>query len=169
MTVNVPELNHNYFSLLRTPLAQLIKSQPQAVLEVGCGSGRLLAYCKQTLKSKLVVGIELNEQAAAVATARPEIDAIFVGDIERSQFPIEEESMDLLVASHVLEHMADPWSVLHKISQWVRPGGQIVIGLPNARHVNLTVPLLLKGHMQYVDSGILDRTHLRFFTRSSMI
>jgi 2-polyprenyl-3-methyl-5-hydroxy-6-metoxy-1,4-benzoquinol methylase len=162
-------VNHNYFSFLRPGLISMIKGNPNSVLEIGCGTGLLLSYCKKTLGSDKVVGIELNEEAASIAMNRPEVDTVLIGDIEQIQTSIQEKSFDCLIASHVLEHLSDPWTSLQNLSRYVRPGGQILIGLPNARHVNLTIPLLLQGRLQYTESGILDRTHLRFFTRNSMI
>jgi ubiquinone/menaquinone biosynthesis C-methylase UbiE len=163
------QISHNYFSFLRPDLIKMIKGNPDSVLEIGCGTGLVLSHCKKVLGSHKVVGIELNEEAASIAMGRAEIDAVFVGNIEQIQISMQEESFDCLIASHVLEHLADPWKALQNLSRYVRPGGQILIGLPNARHVNLTAPLLLRGQLQYSDSGILDRTHLRFFTKSSMV
>lgn len=162
-------LNRDYFNFSRPGLVQMIKGSPQSVLEIGCATGLVLSYCKKVLGSQKVVGVELNEEAASIAMARSEIDTVIVGDIEQIQTCLQEESFDCLIASHVLEHLADPWVAVQNLSRYVRPGGQILIGLPNARHVNLTIPLLLQGHFQYTSAGILDRTHLRFFTRDSMI
>jgi SAM-dependent methyltransferase len=166
---NKKELNNDYYSYFRAPLTAMIRGKPRSVLELGCGSGLTLAYCKQAFDCQQVVGIELDEAAGVVASTRPEIDKVLQGNIENNTFDLAPDSFDLLIASHVLEHMSDPWKVLAQFIRWARKDAQILIALPNARHLSLTLPLLLKGNFDYEASGIRDRTHLRFFTRSSML
>ena len=76
-------------------------------------------------------------------------------------------SFDCVSFNHVLEHMVDPWQALRATKERLAPGGVIVGELPNVRHLPFLVDLALRGRFDYVDSGLLDRTHLRFFTRSS--
>lgn len=74
---------------------------------------------------------------------------------------------DLLIFSHVLEHFAEPEAVLRQALAWLRPGGRVLVALPNVRHVSVLWDLLLRDDFRYQASGILDRTHLRFYTRTS--
>src|SRR5204863_1150032 len=71
--------------------------------------------------------------------------------------------VDCLVCGDVLEHMADPWGVLARLSRWVRDGGQVLACIPNVQHYSVLVDLL-RGRWEYREEGLLDRTHLRFFT-----
>jgi 2-polyprenyl-3-methyl-5-hydroxy-6-metoxy-1,4-benzoquinol methylase len=74
----------------------------------------------------------------------------------------------LILILDVLEHLVDPWTILHRIqNDYLKLGGKIIISLPNARHFTYVVPLLVKGELKYQERGILDKTHLRFFTRKS--
>ena len=77
------------------------------------------------------------------------------------------ERFDLVVLADVLEHLPDPWDALATCRQMLAPGGTVLLSVPNVSHYTVAWPLLL-GRWQYVDSGLLDRTHLRFFTPSSL-
>jgi len=114
------------------------------------------------------VGIEYSPEAAALAEARG-VGRIIVGDIERLELDLEPCSFDLLIAGHVLEHLSDPWKVLKRLRGYLRPGGQFVGALPNVRHHSIVLPLVLKGKWQYEQSGVMDWTHLRFFSRGTAL
>ncbi len=75
----------------------------------------------------------------------------------------------MILALDVLEHLVDPWTVVAKLDRLLRPGGVLVASIPNVRHHSVVVPLLFKGGWRYLPMGPLDRTHLRFFTRSTAI
>ena len=77
--------------------------------------------------------------------------------------------IDLILALDVLEHLVDPWSVVRKLDRVLRPGGALIASIPNVRHHSVLVPLLFRGRWRYMPMGPLDRTHLRFFTRSTAI
>jgi hypothetical protein len=68
-----------------------------------------------------------------------------------------------------LEHLVDPWAVVRKLDGLLRPGGILIASIPNVRHVKVLAPLVLRGRWDYTNSGLLDRTHLRFFVRGSAI
>lgn len=159
--------NGEYYSQLRIPLLSLIKGTPKHVLEVGCAGGQTLAYLKDR-GAEFAVGIECSPDVADIARKRG-VDQVIVGDIESLDLGFPEESFDLIVAGHVLEHLADPWKVLRKLRTLLRTGGQIVGALPNVRHHSVVLPLLVSGTWQYEESGIMDWTHLRFFTKQSLL
>jgi hypothetical protein len=79
------------------------------------------------------------------------------------------EPFDCIVFNDVLEHMIDPWSVLATTRSLLSARGVVVASIPNIRHVSVLLPLLVRGRWSYMEWGVLDRTHLRFFTRRSMI
>jgi 2-polyprenyl-3-methyl-5-hydroxy-6-metoxy-1,4-benzoquinol methylase len=111
-----------------------------------------------------VVGIEMDPVTAADAAVR--LDDVIVGrypdDIPAGQ------TFDCVVFNDVLEHMDNPWSALEATIEHLAPGGAVVASIPNVRNVEVVYPLLTRGTWRYRDQGLLDRTHLRFFTKSSM-
>jgi SAM-dependent methyltransferase len=156
-----------YYSSLRMRLLEMARNQPKKVLEIGCASGHSLAYFKQQ-GSEFVAGVEIFPEVAEIARARTDIDDVIVGNIEEIELNYPEGYFDMIVASHVLEHVTDPWVVLEKIIKYLKPGGQLIGSLPNVRYVGVTLPLLFMGSWKYKDAGILDITHYRFFTLSTV-
>jgi O-antigen biosynthesis protein len=149
-------------------LLGLIEGTPKRVLEIGCGHGQALLFAKHQRSAEFVVGVELVPEVAAVAKQNPEIDAVLVGDIESLQLDFPDGYFDLIIASHVLEHVKDPWSVAHRLGRLLSPEGQFVGSLPNIRNFGVSLPLLLLGRFRYTQEGILDWTHTKFFTKSTI-
>jgi SAM-dependent methyltransferase len=156
-----------YFQELRRPMLSLVRGTPQRVLEIGCASGQTLEFMHR-LGAEYTVGIEYSPQAAAQAKTREGVNRVLVGDVERMYLDLELASFDLLIAGHVLEHLADPWRALRRLRTFLRPGGQLVAGLPNVRNQGVLLPLLFRGKWEYEPSGIMDWTHLRFFSRQTI-
>jgi len=77
-------------------------------------------------------------------------------------------TFDCIVFNDVLEHMAEPWDALRATRDWLAAGGTVVASIPNVRHYRVIVPLVVRDQWTYADAGILDRTHLRFFTRRTV-
>jgi SAM-dependent methyltransferase len=150
------------------PLLELIKSEPKKVLEIGCATGQTLQYVK-SIGAELAVGVEIFPDVAEVANSHAEVDRIIVGNIEELELDYPEDYFDLIIAGFVIEHVADPWSVMKKIHCYLRPGGQLVGSLPNVRHFSVLTPLIFQGKWEYQDEGIMDWTHLRFFTKSTIL
>lgn len=158
-----------YYGTARTALLDLLPghAEPRSVLEIGCGSGANLAELKRRYPACTTTGIELDERAAAVARRREGIDELIQADIAGVTLP--EAGFDLIVLSHVLEHFADPEQVLARCRRGLREGGQVLVALPNLRHALVVGALVFRGEFRYEEAGILDRTHLRFFTRRSAL
>ncbi len=151
--------------------ASLVKHglHPKRVLEIGCAAGATGKRLRELLQIERYVGVELSEQAAM--KAREHLDQVFVADIEGTDLTslgLRHGDFDLLLALDVLEHLYDPWSTLMLLTQYVRPGGYIVASVPNVQNIAV-VDDLLKGRWQYATAGILDATHLRFFTLESIL
>lgn len=111
-----------------------------------------------------MIGIEIDPTTAADAAAR--LDEVIVGRYP-DDLPVDAR-FDCIVFNDVLEHMADPWSALEATVVHLHPGGTVVASIPNVRNVEVVYPLVTRGTWRYHDQGLLDRTHLRFFTKSSM-
>jgi 2-polyprenyl-3-methyl-5-hydroxy-6-metoxy-1,4-benzoquinol methylase len=155
-----------YFNYTRKEIAPLIPQKVDRVLEIGCGAGKTLSWLKDHKGCTWTCGVEISpaaEQAGKI------LDEIYAGNIECVDLPIEKNSLDLILCLDVLEHTIDPWQVMKKLYEFLKPGGAIIVSLPNIRNKRVIIPLLFKGKFEYQEAGILDRTHLRFFVRDSAI
>jgi 2-polyprenyl-3-methyl-5-hydroxy-6-metoxy-1,4-benzoquinol methylase len=151
----------DYYSRgLRAEIVQMIPPGCKTVLDVGCGNGVLGEYLKKNGVER-VAGIEIAEKAARNASSV--LDEVLTGNIESMDLPFDHKSFDCVVCADVLEHLVDPWCVIGKLKKLVKPGGCIVASIPNIGF-HRVVRNLLKGQWRYEDAGVLDRTHLRFFT-----
>jgi methionine biosynthesis protein MetW len=138
------------------------------VLEVGCATGYLSEYLTSRLSCK-VVGVEKDSRAAEVARQR--CLSIVIGDIQVDDVmsrvgALAESGYDRILLIAVLEHLAEPEVVMTKLKPMLAPGGRVIITLPNIAHWTVRRDLLL-GRFEYQEYGVLDRTHLRFFTLDS--
>ena len=169
MSASIPEYaakNAEYFGNLRSDALSLLPATADCVLEVGCGTGRTLEFLRSSGRCRRTYGVELVPQIAAEASKR--VDQIFVGNIEELALPLEPASVNAILCLDVLEHMIDPWTTTRKLGALLCPGGVLLASIPNVQNYRVVLPLL-RGRWDYASEGLLDRTHLRFFTRSSAI
>jgi SAM-dependent methyltransferase len=160
-------LPDNYFTLERQDVIPLVRGRHGRILEIGCGEGSTSHALKSLGVAGWACGVELSAEAAEVARER--LDLVIEGNVERVDLPIESGSIDTVLALDVLEHLMDPWSTVARLTRFLRPGGAMIVSLPNVRHIRLLRDLVVRGEWRYQDAGTLDRTHLRFFTRRSAI
>jgi SAM-dependent methyltransferase len=144
----------------RPDIEELVPPHTQALLDVGCGTGRLGGSLK-TLGIPRVVGVELNPRAAAEARAM--LDEVVVADIEKDPLPFADGSFDCIVYGDILEHLVDPWTTLHSQRRLLTPAGAVVVSIPNVAYWRNVLDIV-RGRWEYTASGTLDATHLRFFT-----
>jgi 2-polyprenyl-3-methyl-5-hydroxy-6-metoxy-1,4-benzoquinol methylase len=158
-----------YYETPRLALLKLLgAAAPQHALEIGCGAGANLGEIKKRFPNCHTTGVELRGDAALAATHSGQVDTVVHGDVlVAAQVNFAPASFDLVVCSHVLEHFAQPDLVLARVREWLKPNGQLLVALPNVRHVSVLVDLLWRGDFRYQISGVLDHTHLRFYTRKS--
>jgi 2-polyprenyl-3-methyl-5-hydroxy-6-metoxy-1,4-benzoquinol methylase len=153
--------NLSYYDFARPEVFELVPATARRVLEIGCGTGRLGEALKQRQTCE-VVGIELNVDAARKATER--VDRVIVGDVERLQPDFTDGSFDCLICADVLEHLVDPAGFLVRARRWLTDDATIVASIPNVRHHSV-VGSLIEGNWTYEAAGLLDNTHLHFYTR----
>lgn len=160
-----------YYESARTHLLDILgRHRPRRVLEIGCGGGANLGELKRRFPGCWTAGVELRPDAADAAVRAGRVDEMKIGSVldgEVVDFPTE--SFDLIVLSHVLEHFADPGEVLRRAGRWLTVDGRFLIALPNVRHRTVMYELFVRGDFRYRSAGILDQTHLRFFTRKSAL
>jgi len=161
-------MTHNsepgYFDTERQEIRPLVPENALTVLEVGCGAGRFLGSLRTP--ARRLVGIEPFE--AAAVRARQQLDEVLCMPVELALPKLNERRFDCIVVNDVLEHLLDPWTILKRLRALLTPSGCVVASMPNSRHWSLIRGLWVDGDWTYQDAGLLDRTHLRFFTPASM-
>ena len=152
-----------YFEIANLEIPRILDGLPRGlrVLDVGCGSGVHGAELRRILGHS-VTGVDLS--AESVAKARTRLAAAYVGDVTRPDAYAFAAGFDVLLFSDILEHLYDPVAVLREHLKLLKPGGHVVISLPNIAIWNVRLELLC-GRFRYQDTGTLDRTHIRFFDR----
>ncbi|MHB9036652.1 MAG: class I SAM-dependent methyltransferase [Armatimonadota bacterium] len=135
------------------------------VLEVGCATGYMTRVLKEDRGCKVTV-LEISEDM--IERARPYAECAIVGDITNPGIWDDlQRPFDHIVFADVLEHLPDPWAVLRRARECLTPVGSVVCSVPNIAHYRIRLKLLF-GHFDYRRYGILDDTHLRFFTAHSI-
>jgi 2-polyprenyl-3-methyl-5-hydroxy-6-metoxy-1,4-benzoquinol methylase len=156
----------DYFSGHRSDVADLVPRECARVLDVGCGYGGLGRNLRARGVTQ-VFGVELNPDAAS------HLEGVYagywIGDVEQVVLPADMVPFDCIVFADVLEHLRDPWGTMARYLQRLKPGGYVVASIPNVRNIALLYNLIIRGRWHYEDSGLLDRTHLRFFTRREIM
>jgi SAM-dependent methyltransferase len=149
-------------------LLKLIPAEAANLIEIGCSSGALAREFKQLSPECHYIGIEIDPHYAELA--KRHCDESFSLDIEIADdaFWKKQSDRDCWIFGDTLEHLKDPWLILKKIRDVIPANGSIVVCIPNAQHWSLQVKLSV-GDFRYQDSGLLDRTHLRWFTRQTII
>jgi 2-polyprenyl-3-methyl-5-hydroxy-6-metoxy-1,4-benzoquinol methylase len=158
----------DYFGHARVEVTPLLPGgRVDRILEVGCGRGDTLAYLRAEGRCHWTCGVELFPEAAE--TARERLDQVHIGNIEQLDLPITPASLDAVLCLDVLEHLIDPWTTARRLAALLKPGGVLIASIPNVRHFRVVLPLLFRGRWKYADFGLMDRTHLRFFTKESAV
>jgi 2-polyprenyl-3-methyl-5-hydroxy-6-metoxy-1,4-benzoquinol methylase len=162
-------MSDRYYDTPRREILPWLPERVARLLDVGCGSGATTAAVKDARAVEWAGGIEFVSEVAERAEAR--FDRLWRGDA--AQAPLEAEipagSLDLVLCLDVLEHMADPWAMVGRVSRLIRPGGRLILSVPNIRHWKFVWRLFARGDFAYRDAGLLDRTHLRFFVRATAV
>jgi SAM-dependent methyltransferase len=134
-------------------------------LEIGCASGGTMRWLRQTRRIDWATGVEFFP--AAAQRARAIFDEVVEADLNAGQPDLATAPFDLILALDVLEHLVDPAQTVRFAKRHLAPDGTMIVSLPNVAHVSVAWPLLVQGRWRYEDYGLLDRTHLRFFTRET--
>jgi 2-polyprenyl-3-methyl-5-hydroxy-6-metoxy-1,4-benzoquinol methylase len=145
-----------------TLLLQQVIPGLRIALDVGCGCGDNARHLISRFPGLEVIGITASPEEAQIAQRY--IKEIHIANLDSSDLTfLEKCSFDLVVLSHVLEHLKEPTDLVRRLTSQLKPGGQMLIAVPNILQFKNRLRLLL-GRFEYEDTGIMDRTHLRFFT-----
>ncbi|MDE2403593.1 MAG: class I SAM-dependent methyltransferase [Sphingomonadales bacterium] len=143
---------------------RLARNGDAAILELGCGTGATGGLALAKGKAGRYVGIELF--APAAAAAERVLTTVHCGDIETMTLPYGPDTFDALILSEVLEHLVDPEAVLRRLVATLKHGARVFASSPNVCHWRNVVNLA-RGRFRYAEAGMMDRTHLRWFTPES--
>lgn len=163
------EKSRDYFAHARMDIASLLPTPPrrdQRILEIGCSGGHTLEWLKTEGHCGWAAGVEPFAEFSATPGT---VDQFYKLDIEKELPPIEDATIDTILCLDVLEHLVDPWTTVRRLDKLLKPGGSWIVSVPNMRNYHVILDLAFKGRFDYTQDGILDRTHLRFFTRASLI
>lgn len=170
MIEKLSEKSQQYYEAPRREIVPFIPNNARRILEVGCGDGCFGAELKRARTSQGIeidiTGIELNPVHAEKAKDR--LDRVLNANIEHDNLGLADHSFDLVICNDVLEHLVSPWQVLKSLRSLLVPGGSLVASIPNVRYWGVLKDLLIHGDWRYREDGVLDQTHLRFFTRASI-
>jgi SAM-dependent methyltransferase len=157
-----------YYGTVREDVVPHVPGGRGTLLDVGGGSGATAARLKVLGKAKRVGVIDIVD-----CSGYSQADFSYVGNVEDESFlktvTENEGPFATILCLDVLEHLVDPWQVVSHLHKTLEPGGVIVASIPNVRNYGVVLPLVLRNRWTLRDAGILDRTHLRFFVRSTAI
>ena len=157
-------VRQDYHLNARTELLPKVPASARTVLEIGCACGE---FGKAVMKQQEaeVWGVEPHQEAAIKAADC--LHKVFSKPVEEVLGELPNDYFDLIVFNDVLEHLYEPEEVLRSLLPKLSKEGRVLCSVPNLRFYKVVRALLLKGDFQYVDKGVLDRTHIRFFTFKS--
>ncbi len=158
----------SYYGHERPELVAEVSTHAERVLDLGCGEGVMARAIKRDRQAKEIWGVEVVEEVADKARTNPAFDKVLCGDLEALVDSLPDQHFSHIIAGDVLEHLVDPWRVLEKLRHKLAPSGRFICSIPNIRNFSFVAKLLFKGRFEYKDSGVLDRTHLRFFARKDV-
>ena len=158
----------SYSLLSRIDILQMIPDLRRTgiqILEVGCAAGGTLYMIRNENPLAKLYGIEINPHSAKIASTFAEVENI---DVEKFAPDHWHDKFDYIICGDVIEHLVNPWNALKNMRSMLKSDGHLLASIPNVANIGV-VENLLRGFWDYQDQGILDRTHLRFFTRDSII
>lgn len=152
-----------YFDKINYPVAQFVGSDKK-VLDVGCSVGKLGKYLKK-YKNAEVYGIDISNKA--IQKAKKILDGAYAINIEEEKLAFKKNSFDTIICADILEHLYDPLATVQKLKKVLKDDGVFIISIPNIANIKIRWDLL-RGRFDYANSGIMDNTHIRFFTKKSV-
>lgn len=153
-----------YYEYAREDILDLLPSQIQKIADIGGSSGATLSAIKAIRPSAQTICIDAHAPALAIAASRGH--QAIACDLEH-ELPAIVSECDVVLLLDILEHLVDPWRVLAELVRRLPSRATVVVSLPNVRFWPVSSDLMFRGAWRLQESGVLDRTHLRFFTRQS--
>jgi len=157
--------NQDYYGGVRSEMLKYFPENGNTMLDVGCGEGVFGKSAKDKFGVE-VWGIDINQRS--VALAEEKLDRAFCNDVSLMMDDLPENYFDAIYFNDVLEHMVDPYSLLGALKSKLNTEGVVVASIPNVRYHRVLTQILLKRDFKYEKAGVMDETHLRFFTQKSI-
>jgi SAM-dependent methyltransferase len=151
----------DYGNVINPYLIDMIPKGAHKILDVGCAQGALLEYFKKEGHANETVGIELMHRSAE--RAKDKVDTVICGNVEQMDLSKYTRHFDYIVYGDVIEHLREPWRVVKRHKALLGEHGRMIFCIPNIRNFFIMTNLI-RGFWNYTQYGILDNTHLRFFT-----
>ena len=155
------------YDIARSELVGFVPASARRLLDVGCSNGRYAEELALHRPDIELWGVEPDPVTAAVA--RPHFHTLVEGAFPDAAAELPQAAFDVVTFNDVLEHLLEPEDAIRAVEPLLTKGGRVVASIPNVRHRAVIWPLLWRGRWDYEDTGLLDRTHLRFFTRDTMV
>jgi 2-polyprenyl-3-methyl-5-hydroxy-6-metoxy-1,4-benzoquinol methylase len=156
----------HYFESSRPEMQPFIPASARRMLEVGCGNA---GFAASLTHARPIHVTAIEGYAPAAEVAQPRVDRLLAMPLDEALPLLAGEQFDCIVMNDVLEHLVDPWAALKQLRPLLSPSGVVVASIPNIRYFDVFKEYFLEGQWRYQRDGVMDRTHLRFFTRKSMV
>lgn len=156
-----------YHSQVRHDIVPLVPPV-ERLLDVGGGTGATARHLKEIGRAQSigVMDAVVDQHSGSLDFA----SSVNLDDHEAVEVFLQETGpLDAILFLDVLEHLVDPWALVRMMSRYLSPDGVLIASVPNIRHISVLRPLLMKDEWRYADTGLLDRTHLRFFVRETAV
>jgi 2-polyprenyl-3-methyl-5-hydroxy-6-metoxy-1,4-benzoquinol methylase len=157
-----------YFSNIRQDMIAYLPAKKDInFLDIGCSGGDTICFLKSKFLIKKGTGVELFDLPDS-NQSNPLIDKMIIGDIQEKNLELPHGSFDVIFCGDVLEHLHDPWGVMEYLKNFLKPDGILIVSIPNIREIRTMYKIFIRGDFKYEQSGILDKTHLRFFCKKNI-
>ncbi len=158
----------DYFGHARADALRLLPGNSNlSILELGAGGGYTLAEAKNKGLATYVAGVELFHIENSLQQSSV-MDEFHFSDLNADVVDLKKKEFDAVLCLDVLEHLVDPWKVVSDWSVYLKKDGLLLISIPNIREFRVMWKIFFRGDFGYTSDGILDKTHLRFFTRKTL-
>ncbi len=154
-----------YFNVVRKEMLPFVPKEAKVILEIGCGDGNFGNLLLEN-GAKEVWGIEYEKEQGQIA--EKVLTKVFVGDVAEQLLNLPNQYFDAIVCNDVLEHLIDPYTVINNLRPKLKKEGVMISSIPNIRYFRNLFDYFFNKNWDYTDSGIMDKTHFRFFTYKSI-